>query len=111
MSNKNTVTNKPENQEESVVIPRFTGSDLNPVCRLLIQFTPPIAIIALIVMVLTNPEGVASVIFDMRTYVTSGYTWLFILYSLFLLRYAPGLFSASLVDRFAWAGLTQKGIQ
>jgi len=83
VSNKNTVTNKPENQEESVVIPRFTGSDLNPVCRLLIQFTPPIAIIALIVMVLTNPEGVASVIFDMRTYVTSGYTWLFILYSLF----------------------------
>ncbi|WP_283241863.1 BCCT family transporter [Halomonas sp. PGE1] len=39
--------------------------------------------IALIVMVLSKPDGVASVIFDMRTYVTGGFTWLFILYSLF----------------------------
>ena len=68
---------------EPVVIPRFTGRDLPPIGRLFIQFTPPIAIIALIVMVLRSPDGVASVIFDMRTYVTGGFTWLFILYSLF----------------------------
>jgi len=70
-------------KKEPVTIPRFTGRDLPPIGRLVIQFTPPIAIIALIVMVLSKPDGVASVIFDMRTYVTGGFTWLFILYSLF----------------------------
>lgn len=69
--------------KEPVTIPRFTGRDLPPVGRLVIQFTPPVAIIALIVMVLRYPDGVASVIFDLRTYVTGGFTWLFILYSLF----------------------------
>lgn len=70
-------------KKEPVTIPRFTGRDLPPIGRLVIQFTPPIAIIALIVMVLSKPDGVAAVIFDMRTYVTGGFTWLFILYSLF----------------------------
>jgi len=70
-------------KKEPVTIPRFTGRDLPPIGRLVIQFTPPIAIIALIVMVLNKPDGVAAVIFDMRTYVTGGFTWLFILYSLF----------------------------
>ncbi|TDB04726.1 BCCT family transporter [Halomonas marinisediminis] len=69
--------------KEPVTVPRFTGRDLPPFGRLVIQFAPPIAIIALILMVLGNPDGVASVIFDMRTYVTGGFTWLFILYSLF----------------------------
>jgi len=69
--------------KEPVTVPRFTGRDLPPIGRLVIQFAPPIAIIALILMVLRNPDGVASVIFDMRTYVTGGFTWLFILYSLF----------------------------
>lgn len=69
--------------KEPVTVPRFTGRDLPPIGRLVIQFTPPIAIIALIAMVLRNPDGVASIIFDMRTYVTGGFTWLFILYSLF----------------------------
>ncbi|SFU97919.1 BCCT family transporter [Halomonas korlensis] len=68
---------------EPVAVPRFTGRDLPPLGRLIIQFAPPIAIIALIVMVLRTPDGVAAVIFDMRTYVTGGFTWLFILYSLF----------------------------
>ncbi|MEQ6888866.1 BCCT family transporter [Halomonas sp. CS7] len=69
--------------KEPVTVPRFTGRDLPPFGRLVIQFAPPIAIIALILMVLRDPDGVASVIFDMRTYVTGGFTWLFILYSLF----------------------------
>ncbi|MDR5902882.1 BCCT family transporter [Halomonas icarae] len=69
--------------KEPVTVPRFTGRDLPPFGRLVIQFAPPVAIIALILMVLGNPDGVASVIFDMRTYVTGGFTWLFILYSLF----------------------------
>ncbi|GAA3700806.1 BCCT family glycine betaine transporter BetL [Oceanisphaera sediminis] len=78
--------NKPGAHKESLeplVVPRFTGRDLPPIGRLLIQFTPPLAIIALIVMVLRGPDSVAAVIFDLRTYVTSGYTWLFILFSLF----------------------------
>ena len=83
MKNENVVPKKPTNHKEPLAVPRFTGSDLPPLGRLLIQFTPPAAIIALIIMVLTNPDGVAAVIFDMRTYVTGGYTWLFILYSLF----------------------------
>lgn len=86
MTNKQMVYEKPRGHRESlepVVIPRFTGRDLPPIGRLLIQFTPPIAIIALIFMVLKNPDGVAGVIFDMRTYVTNDFTWLFILYSLF----------------------------
>ncbi|QTF92969.1 BCCT family transporter [Halomonas sp. BM-2019] len=68
---------------EPVVIPRFTGRDLPPIGRLVIQFTPPLAIFALIVMVLNRPESVAETIYNMRTFVTSGFTWLFILYSLF----------------------------
>ncbi|WP_048305528.1 BCCT family transporter [Halomonas sp. PR-M31] len=68
---------------ESVEVPRFTGKDLPPVGRLIIQFAPPIAIIALIATVLINPDGVAAVIFDMRSFVTGGFTWMFILYSLF----------------------------
>nr|WP_299244354.1 BCCT family transporter [uncultured Halomonas sp.] len=66
-----------------VEVPRFTGKDLPPVGRLFIQFAPPIAIIALIATVLINPDGVAAVIFDMRSFVTGGFTWMFILYSLF----------------------------
>ncbi|MEX0584961.1 MAG: BCCT family transporter, partial [Natronospirillum sp.] len=80
------VKENPEKQNEShesVVIPRFTGRDLPHIGRLFIQYTPPIAILALIVLVLRSPEGVASFIFDMRTYVTGGFTWLFILYSIF----------------------------
>lgn len=77
---------KSVNETESpgaVEIPRSTGRDLPPVGRLVIQFLPPVAIIALIVVVITNPEGVAGVIFDMRSFVTGGFTWMFILYSLF----------------------------
>lgn len=70
-------------KKEPITVPRFTGRDLPPIGRLVIQFTPPVAIIVLIAMVLRDPDGVASVISDMRTYVTGGFTWLFILYSLF----------------------------
>lgn len=68
---------------EPVAIPRFTGRDLPPIGRLFIQFTPPLAIAVLIVMVLSRPDSVAAVIYDLRTFVTGGFTWLFILYSLF----------------------------
>lgn len=83
MSNNNTKSVDSTGSPESIEIPRSTGRDLPPVGRLIIQFLPPIAIIVLIAVVLTNPDGVAAVIFDLRTFVTGGFTWMFILYSLF----------------------------
>lgn len=84
-NNKTEQVKSTENTEssESIEIPRFMGQDLPPIGRLIIQFVPPVAIIALIATVLINPDGVAAVIFDMRSFVTGGFTWMFILYSLF----------------------------
>ncbi|WMC11591.1 BCCT family transporter [Oceanimonas pelagia] len=72
-----------QHASKELAIPRVMGSDLSVISRLIIQVTPPVVIVALIAMVLKNPEGVADVIFDLRTYVTGGFTWLFILYSVF----------------------------
>lgn len=85
MTSRKTEHNRPLSDETSfqpVAIPRFTGRDLPPISRLIIQFTPPLAIILLIAAVLSNPEGVASVISEVRTFVTGGFTWLFVVYSL-----------------------------
>lgn len=90
--------------KEPVAIPRFTGRDLPPIGRLVIQFAPPTAIIALIVMVLRNPDGVASVIFDLRTYVTGGFTWLFILYSLFAVAVCAWLVFSKVGSRVRLGG-------
>lgn len=68
---------------ETVIIPRFTGCDLPSISRLLIQFIPPLAIILLVVIVLVQPDAVASAISEMRTFVTGRFTWLFVCYSLF----------------------------
>ena len=95
-------------KKELVAIPRFTGRDLPPVGRLVIQFAPPIAIIALIVMVLRSPEGVASVIFDLRTYVTGGFTWLFILYSLFAVAVCGWLVFSKVGKRVRLGGPSAK---
>ncbi len=95
-------------KKEPVAIPRFTGRDLPPVGRLVIQFAPPIAIIALIVMVLRSPEGVASVIFDLRTYVTGGFTWLFILYSLFAVAVCGWLVFSKVGKRVRLGGPSAK---
>lgn len=90
--------------KEPVTVPRFTGRDLPPFGRLVIQFAPPIAIIALILMVLRDPDGVASVIFDMRTYVTGGFTWLFILYSLFAVAVCGWLVFSKIGSRVRLGG-------
>ena len=86
MTTKKTHHSRPSSDEtsfEPVTIPRFTGRDLPDVSRFLIQFLPPLAIILLIATVLMNPDGVASVISELRTFVTGGFTWLFVVYSLF----------------------------
>nr|WP_228393424.1 BCCT family transporter [Ornithinicoccus hortensis] len=53
-----------------------------PLDRALIKSIPPVLIIAAIIAVISNPDGAASVIGSMRTWVTSGFTWFFVLYSL-----------------------------
>jgi len=92
----------------AVVIPRFTGKDLPPFGRLIIQFTPPLAIILLIAAVLTNPDGVAAVISEMRTFVTGGFTWLFVLYSLFAVAVCAWLIFSKVGSRVRLGGPNAK---
>ncbi|QEA38205.1 BCCT family transporter [Pistricoccus aurantiacus] len=89
---------------QPVEIPRFTGQDLPPIGRLVIQFVPPVAIIALIAVVLLNPDGVAAVIFDLRTFVTGGFTWMFILYSLFAVAVCAWLVFSKTAGRVRLGG-------
>lgn len=93
---------------EPVAIPRFTGRDLPPISRLIIQFTPPLAIILLIATVLANPEGVASVISEVRTFVTGGFTWLFVLYSLIAVALCAWLIFSKVGSRVRLGGPNAK---
>lgn len=69
-------------QQLRVSLPRFRGRVIPPVDRTIITVLPPLLIIAVIVAVSVNPDGSARVINDLRTWVTSGFTWWFVLYSL-----------------------------
>ena len=93
---------------QSVTIPRFTGKDLPPFGRLIIQFTPPLVIFALIAAVLTKPDGVAAVIGQMRTFVTGGFTWLFVLYSLFAVAVCAWLIFSKVGSRVRLGGPNAK---
>lgn len=64
-----------------VELPRFRGQILPPLDRAIIKALPPLLIIATVVAVTTNPDGAAGVINGMRTWVTSGFSWFFVLYS------------------------------
>ncbi len=71
------------NAEPSKVdLPRFRGRLIPPLDRAIIKILPPVLILALIIAVTTNPNGAAAVIGQLRTFVTSGFTWLFVLYSI-----------------------------
>ena len=72
----------PRRRRARVSLPRFRGQDMPPLDRSIIKAVPPVLIVATIVAVIANPEGAAAVISRMRTWVTSGFTWFFILYSL-----------------------------
>lgn len=93
---------------EPVAIPRFTGRDLPPISRLIIQFTPPLAIILLIATVLVNPDGVAAVISEVRTFVTGGFTWLFVLYSLIAVALCAWLIFSKVGSRVRLGGPNAK---
>lgn len=69
-------------QPLKVELPRFRGRVTPPLDRAIIKILPPVLIVALIIAVTMNPSGAADVINQLRTFVTSGFTWLFVLYSL-----------------------------
>lgn len=82
---------KPENDKtagnagssESVELPRFMGQHISPIARFIIHVVPPVLIIAFVMAVVVAPDAVAAVIFKMRSFVTGGFTWMFVMYSLF----------------------------
>ena len=69
-------------QPRKVELPRFRGRVIPPLDRAIIKILPPVLIIALIIAVTLNPDAAADAIGQLRTFVTSGFTWLFVLYSL-----------------------------
>lgn len=82
---KNTPQAEPERQPPSqltVALPRFRGSIISSLDATIIKWLPPILIIAVVITVLVAPDAMATAIAWMRTKVTSGWTWLFVLYSL-----------------------------
>ncbi|VXA90786.1 BCCT family transporter [Citricoccus sp. K5] len=68
--------------ERTVTLPRFRGRIIPPLDRAIIMILPPVLIIAAVVAVTVNPEGAAALIGRLRTFVTGGFTWWFVLYSL-----------------------------
>lgn len=63
-------------------LPRFRGQQIPPLDRVIIKTAPPLLIAAVVIIVISNPVGAAELIDRMRTFVTAGFTWHFILYSL-----------------------------
>ena len=111
MTTRETHHSRPSSDEtsfEPVTIPRFTGRDLPDASRFLIQFIPPLAIILLIATVLMNPDGVASVISELRTFVTGGFTWLFVVYSLFAVAVCAWLIFSKVGSRVRLGGPNAK---
>lgn len=94
--------------QQPLTVPRFTGCDLPPISRLLIQYIPPLAIILLVASVLVNPDGVAAVIAELRTFVTSGFTWLFVVYSLFAVAVCTWLIFSKVGSRVRLGGPNAK---
>jgi choline/glycine/proline betaine transport protein len=75
---------------------------------LLIQYIPPVAIILLVASVLANPDGVAAVIAELRTFVTGGFTWLFVAYSLFAVAVCVWLIFSKVGSRVRLGGPNAK---
>jgi choline/glycine/proline betaine transport protein len=75
---------------------------------LLIQYIPPVAIILLVASVLMNPDGVAAFISELRTFVTGGFTWLFVAYSLFAVAVCGWLIFSKVGSRVRLGGPNAK---
>ena len=75
---------QPANADEKLPIelPRFMGRQIPPLDRILIMVIPPVLIVAAVIWVILDSNRAAETISAMRTFVTSEFTWLFIIYSL-----------------------------
>ena len=69
-------------EKPPVEVPRFMGRQSPPLDRVLIMVIPPVLIVAAVVWVIVDSDGAAQAISTLRTFVTSEFTWLFIIYSL-----------------------------
>lgn len=65
-----------------VTLPRFRGRLIPPLDRGIIMVLPPLLIVAAVIAVIANPDGAATAIGRLRTFVTGGFTWWFVAYSL-----------------------------
>lgn len=66
----------------TVALPRFRGRLVRPLDRAIITILPPVLILAVVIAVILDAEGAAGLISRLRTLVTSGFTWYFVVYSL-----------------------------
>ena len=73
---------RPERRARTVELPRFRGHVIPPLDRTIIKALPPVLIAAAVIAVINDPDGAAELIGWLRTRVTSGFTWFFVLYSL-----------------------------
>jgi choline/glycine/proline betaine transport protein len=69
-------------EKPPVEVPRFMGRQIPPLDRVLIMVIPPVLIVAAVIWVIVDSGGAAEAIAALRTFVTSEFTWLFIIYSL-----------------------------
>ncbi|REE05015.1 BCCT family transporter [Citricoccus nitrophenolicus] len=69
-------------RRRTVTLPRFRGRIVPPLDRAIIMVLPPVLIIAAVIAVTLDPEGAAALIGRLRTFVTEGFTWWFVAYSL-----------------------------
>ena len=69
-------------RQRTVDLPRFRGRVIPSLDRAIIMILPPVLIIAAVITVTVNPDGAAAFIGRLRTFVTGGFTWWFVLYSL-----------------------------
>ncbi|MDI3329295.1 MAG: BCCT family transporter [Micrococcus sp.] len=72
----------PAGKPRTVELPRFRGRLIPPLDRAIIMILPPVLIIAAVIAVTANPDGAAALIGRLRTFVTGGFTWWFVAYSL-----------------------------
>ncbi|MCT1557934.1 BCCT family transporter [Helcobacillus massiliensis] len=73
---------QPPTEQVGVDLPRFRGRSIPPIDSLIIKVLPPILIVALVITVTVAPDAASDFISYLRTKVTSGWTWYFVMYSL-----------------------------
>ena len=68
--------------ERTVDLPRFRGFQIPALDRTIIMVLPPLLIVGVVIAVILAPDASANLISNLRSVVTGGFTWWFVLYSL-----------------------------